>query len=66
MQVATFRQDCKDRQWFTTVRQGPWLSDPEFKSGVKGRRSWMDKLVVRKVDEVRDAPRTAEKFVRRE
>ena len=66
VQVATSRQDRKDRQRFTTVRQGPRLSDPESKSSAEGRRSRANKLAARKVDEARDALRTAEKSVRRE
>ena len=66
VQVATSRQDRKDRQRFTTIRQGPRLSDPEYKSSAEGRRGRANKLAARKVDEARDALRTAEKSVRRE
>ena len=55
VQVATSRQDRKDRQRFTTIRQGPRLSDPESKSSAEGRRSRANKLAARKVDEARDA-----------
>ena len=66
VQVATSRQDRKDRQRFATIRQGPRLSDPESKSSAEGRRSRANKLAARKVDEARDALRTAESSVRRE
>ncbi|MDO5065672.1 MAG: ABC-F family ATP-binding cassette domain-containing protein [Propionibacteriaceae bacterium] len=54
VQTATARQARRDGQRFATVKQGPRLSDPEWKSRAEGRRAQANRLATQKVQAARE------------